>query len=119
MYNLTLNDEAALLSSRADLHFAVLAVNDTPSSAIASLYSIGSKKSCACNLSTDHLEDHSAFAGASSLFLSKTALKTNRQYVFVLNGTEPRQSYWIVAHGTALRCCQMSYVLTTRQLRPV
>jgi hypothetical protein len=102
-WNISLNDDnSKLLDSRSDLHFTILTASALPSSAAASLYSFSSKDKDwqSCNLGDVKQEDHATFSGSSSLFLGKTSLSASRQYILVLNGTEPRATYWIIAHVT-------------------
>lgn len=103
MWNVSLDDDKSkLLDSRSDLHFTIVTTDGSPSSAAAALYSFSSKDKNweTCNLAERKTEDKGGFAGTSTLFLGKTSISLDRQYVLVFNGTEPRQSYWLIAHVT-------------------
>jgi len=103
MWNVTLDTENSnLLSKRSDLHFTILTANGQPSSAVAALYDFQSNEKSwqSCDLEDRDEVDKAAFAGASSMFLGKTTLSTKRQYTLVFNGTEPRNTYYLIAHVT-------------------
>jgi hypothetical protein len=103
MWNVSFDDaNSSLLSKRSDLHFTIITADGSPSSAAAALYSFSSKDVDweSCDLSDRDEDDKGAFAGTNSLFLGKLSLSTKRQYTLVLNGTEPRNTYWLIAHVT-------------------
>lgn len=105
MWNVTLDTESSsLLSKRSDLHFTILTADGQPSSAVAALYDFTSSEKSwqSCNLQNQDEVDKAAFAGSSSMFLGKTTLSTKRQYTLVFNGTEPRNTYYLIAHGACL-----------------
>lgn len=106
MWNVSLDTEnSSLLSKRSDLHFTILTADGQPSSAVAALYDFTSSEKSweSCNLQDQDEVDKAAFAGASAMFLGKTTLSTKRQYTLVFNGTEPRNTYYLIAHGACLR----------------
>lgn len=104
MWNISLDTEKSnLLDKRSDLHFTLLTADGQISSAAAALYSFKSSEKSweSCNLEDRDEVDKASFAGTNSLFLGKTTLSTKRQYTLVLNGTEPRNTYFIIAHGAS------------------
>lgn len=97
-WNFTLLEDAPLLRSDATLHITLLTEDGSPSSAAVWLFDHDEDETSAnCDIDYTDPDAQAAFAGTNAVTLSYTGLDDDRVYQLIMNGTEPRQNYIILA----------------------